>query len=107
MYRVEYVFDKEVDVSHFNDGLWLEVSPSRCNLVCRRDGQWSIVSFNGFTPSTALGTLDPRNPAFLAWWDGEVRFLIDLVEQRVKNLRDRGIEIKLGYHGACTLCEYP
>jgi len=36
-----------------------------------------------------------------------VRFLIDLVEQRVKSLRDRGVEIKLGYHGACTLCEYP
>lgn len=107
MYRVEYVFDKGVDFLLFVDGLWLEVSPLRYNIDHRCDGRWSIISSKGFTPSTALGTLDPRNPAFLAWWDGEVRFLIDLVEQRVKNLRDRGIEIKLGYHGACTLCEYP
>lgn len=102
MYRVEYVFDEAADTRGFNDGFYHE----RVALRCYRE-HWSLVSLNSFTPSTALGTLDPRNPAFLAWWDLEVRFLIGLVEQRVKSLRDRGIEVKMGYHGTCTLREYP
>ena len=105
MYYVKYVFDPEVNAGLLDDSGF---APGyKRNWVIEYAGRWSLNSLNGFTPSTALGTLDPRSPAFLAWWDAEVRFLIDLVEQRVKSLRDRGVKIKLGYHGACTLCEYP